>query len=90
MNCLTGRHVFGTLCGLRSAYEKLSKAKQARFRSHITMLDVHGGMIARDLCILMLIHDYNTTSDQKARVEISATFMYTFLGAAMPSYCYER
>lgn len=54
------------------------------------MLDVHDGMIARDLCILMLIHDYNTTSDQKARVEISATFMYTFLGAAMPSYCYER
>ncbi|TFK90199.1 hypothetical protein K466DRAFT_543778 [Polyporus arcularius HHB13444] len=85
-----GRHVFGTICGLHNTYKKLSKAKQAHFRSHITMLDVHDGMIARDLCILMLLHEYNTAASEKARVAISATLMYTYLGAAMPSYCYDK
>lgn len=54
------------------------------------MLDIHDGMMARDLCILMLLYEYNSTSDEKVRVEISATLMYTYLGAIMPSYCYER
>ncbi|KAI0724335.1 hypothetical protein C8T65DRAFT_733972 [Cerioporus squamosus] len=85
-----GRHVFGTVCGLHNTYKKLSKAKQAQFRSHITMLDIHDGMIARDLCILMLLHEYNTAADEKTRIEISATFMYAYLGAVMPSYCYDR
>ncbi len=47
-------------------------------------------MIARDLCILMLLHEYNTAASEKARVAISATLMYTYLGAAMPSYCYDK
>ncbi|TFK84369.1 hypothetical protein K466DRAFT_527474 [Polyporus arcularius HHB13444] len=85
-----GRHVLGTLSGLHLAYKKLTKKKQKRFHAHLTLLDIHDATIARDLCLLMLLHDLNRTKDPMSRVEINATLMYMYTGMAMPSYCHER
>ncbi|TFK84364.1 hypothetical protein K466DRAFT_527460 [Polyporus arcularius HHB13444] len=85
-----GRHVLGTLCGLLDGYWKLSKAKQLQFKAHLTLLDIHDATLARDLCLFMLLHELATTKDATAKVEIKATLMYMFCGAAMPPYCYER
>ncbi len=85
-----GRHVLGTLSGLHLAYKKLAKKKQKRFHAHLTLLDIHDATIARDLSLLMLLHDLNRTKDPMSRVEINATLMYMFTGMAMPSYCHER
>ena len=40
--------------------------------------------------MLMLLHDLNNTIDGLERTEIHATLMYTFAGAVMPAYCYNR
>ncbi|KAI9060061.1 hypothetical protein FKP32DRAFT_1656899 [Trametes sanguinea] len=85
-----GRHAFGSLAGLHKAYKKLSKLKKAKFRAHLTLLDVHEGTIARDLCIFMLLQALMDESDPVARTELQATLTYTYCGAAMPDYCYNR
>lgn len=88
--CVAGRHAFGTIAGLSQALTKLPKAKRSQFNAHLTLLDIHDGTIARDLCILLLLHELNSTSDSTARSEIKATLTYTFGGVAMPDYCYRR
>ncbi|TFK84368.1 hypothetical protein K466DRAFT_654782 [Polyporus arcularius HHB13444] len=85
-----GRHVLATVCGLHAAYKQLSKAKQRSFRAHLTLLDIDHSMLARDLCMLLLLHQLNSTSNTIIRTEIKATLMYTFIGAVMPPYCFER
>ncbi|KAI0657611.1 hypothetical protein C8Q70DRAFT_1055762 [Cubamyces menziesii] len=85
-----GRHALGTLVGLHEAFQKLPKTKRTQFKAHLTLLDVHDATIARDVCILMLLHALTEASDATARAEIKATLTYTFCGAAMPSYCYKR
>ncbi|KAI1786363.1 hypothetical protein LXA43DRAFT_1034112 [Ganoderma leucocontextum] len=82
-----GRHVLGTLCGLRLAFDKLSKEKKKRFRAHLTLLDIHEGQIARLLLLFHLLHSYNICDDAEVRDQIKATFMYMFCGLAMPPYC---
>lgn len=88
--CITGRHALGTIAGLSQALNKLPKAKRSQFNAHLTLLDIHDGTIARDLCILLLLHELSNTSDSTARSEIKATLTYTFSGVAMPDYCYTR
>ncbi|KAI0357702.1 hypothetical protein OH77DRAFT_1421794 [Trametes cingulata] len=85
-----GRHALATLQGLHQAYKKLPAEKQSAFRTHLTLLDIHPYAIARDLCMLMLLHQLNETTDSVTRAEIKATLMYSFCGAVMPNYCYER
>ena len=82
--------MLGTLCGLRKALQNLSPGRKLQFRVHATLLDIHEAIIARDLCMLMLLHDLNNTIDGLERTEIHATLMYTFAGAVMPAYCYNR
>ena len=65
-------------------------AKQSQFHAHLTLLDFHDATIARDLCVLMLLHWLNNTTDTIEQAEIKATLMYTFCGVAMPDYCYDR
>ncbi|KAI0658112.1 hypothetical protein C8Q70DRAFT_201642 [Cubamyces menziesii] len=85
-----GRHAFGTIVGLYEAYKGLPTPKQAAFHAHLTLLDIHPTAIARDLCMLLLLHEFNNTTDSVARVEIEATLMYVFCAGVMPSYCYTR
>ncbi|KAI0649827.1 hypothetical protein C8Q79DRAFT_1033643 [Trametes meyenii] len=85
-----GRHAFGTLVGLQQAYKKLENKRRSAFHAHLNFLDIHPATIGRNLCMLMLIHHLCSESDPVARVELKATLMYAFLGAVMPSYCYDR
>ena len=68
----------------------MGKNKQSKLRVHMTLLDIHDATIARDLCILMLLHQLNSEPDAIGKAEIKATLMYTFCGVVMPAYCYDR
>ncbi|KAI0738399.1 hypothetical protein C8Q80DRAFT_1124983 [Daedaleopsis nitida] len=83
-------HVFGSLCGLSAAYKSLSSRKQAKFHTHMTLLDIHDATIARDLCLFMLLDELNNTNDASLRVEIKTTLMYMYCCSVMPPYCYTR
>ncbi|KAI9060048.1 hypothetical protein FKP32DRAFT_1679333 [Trametes sanguinea] len=85
-----GRHAFGTLAGLFKEYKQLSANRKAAFHAHLTLLDIHPTAIARDLCMLVLLNDFNTAAKSLVRTEIKATLMYMFCGLAMPAYCYDR
>ncbi|KAI0366567.1 hypothetical protein BV20DRAFT_1002228 [Pilatotrama ljubarskyi] len=85
-----GRHALGTIQGLYQAYKKLPAAEQSAFHTHLTLLDIHPSAIARDLCMLMLLHQLSETTDSTTRAEIKATLLYSFCAAIMPDYCYER
>ncbi|OBZ76423.1 hypothetical protein A0H81_03125 [Grifola frondosa] len=85
------RHTYATVVGLHRAFRALSKPKQTRFRAHITLNDVHPAVLARDLCILMLLNELiESKNSTEAQIEIKAALMYTFAGVVMPSYCYDR
>jgi hypothetical protein len=57
----------------------------------MTLLDVHPGALARDLCIMMLLHALSEEKQSETnQIEIKATIFYTYLGAVLPGYCYER
>ncbi|KAI0366582.1 hypothetical protein BV20DRAFT_971762 [Pilatotrama ljubarskyi] len=85
-----GRHALGTIAGVYHAYKKLPKAKQDKFHAHLTLLDIHDATIARDLCVLMLLHQLSEATDSVERAELKATLTYTFCGVAMPDYCADR
>ncbi|KAI0366579.1 hypothetical protein BV20DRAFT_971757 [Pilatotrama ljubarskyi] len=85
-----GRHTLGTVSGLHKAYRNLPGDKQRLFHAHLTMLDIHDGTVARDLCMLMLLDELTNASEAGVRTEIIVTLMYTFLAPVMPSYCYDR
>ena len=54
------------------------------------MLDNNESILARDLCILLLIQQLNDATDDATRLEVKTTLMYTFCGAVMPWYCWDR
>jgi hypothetical protein len=83
--------VYGTLIGARKVFQGLSKAKQANFRCHITLLDIHPGVFARNLCVMMLIDSLRKCDAISIEAaEIRATLLYTYVDTAMPTYCHER
>jgi len=85
------RHAYSTIIGANRARKSLSKAQRSRIHVHITLLDINAGVLARDICIMMLLHDLAEKQlDSVTRCEIKATIFYTFAGIAMPSYCYLR
>ncbi|KAI0366568.1 hypothetical protein BV20DRAFT_1055566 [Pilatotrama ljubarskyi] len=86
----SGEPLEGSETGLHGAYTRLSATQQSAFLAHLTLLDIHPTASARDLCMLMLLHELSHATDSTWRAEIKATFMYTFCAAAMPSYCYDR
>ncbi|KAF7790664.1 hypothetical protein EIP86_001620 [Pleurotus ostreatoroseus] len=85
------RHVFGTLISLHDVYEKMTKRKKKALHVHMTMLDIHPAILARDLCILMLLHQLtDDTLDPEARMEIEATIAYTYYALLLPPYSAKR
>lgn len=55
------------------------------------MLDLHPGILARDLVILMLADQLRQDSlDSESKIEVLATITYTFTAAVIPPYCAER
>jgi hypothetical protein len=90
-NRLSARNVYATLVGAHRAYKALPKDKRAAMRIHLTLLDIHPSVLARDLCILMLMNDWMEPNvEPSALTEIKATLIYTFMGAIVPSYCHAR
>lgn len=88
---LPARHVFSSLIGLNKAYGKLDKTKKTQFNAHLTLLDHHPTALARDLCLLVLLDDLMSGKHTaEVEAEIKATIFYTYMGALMPSYCYQR
>ncbi len=61
---------------------------------HFTLLDIHPTVLARDLCLFMmieeLIHLRERAHDEVEEVEIKATLLYIWMGAIIPSYCHAR
>ncbi|KAJ7777182.1 hypothetical protein B0H16DRAFT_1360889 [Mycena metata] len=85
------RHVYSTLVGLHRAHQKMDEKRQGAFRVHITLLDIHPGPLARDLCMLLLLDEMVTTDeDPIVKAELLSTMFYTFAGVVMPGYCYSR
>lgn len=87
----SARHVFATLVDLQNVFQNLNKTKQKAFHAHITMLDHHPGILARDLTILMLLDQLiDGGLDATARLEIETTLSYTYTSLLLPAYCSER
>ncbi|KAJ6507320.1 hypothetical protein C8R47DRAFT_1100924 [Mycena vitilis] len=86
------RHVYSTLVGLHRAHKKMDRKRQAAFRVHITLLDIHPAALARDLCMLLLLNQLMDTplENSETRTELLATLFYTFAGVVMPGYCFSR
>lgn len=69
----------------------LSTNQKDKLHVHITMLDNHPGIIARDLTLLMLASQLATNAlTPDVRTEIITTLAFTFAGTVMPPYCAER
>jgi hypothetical protein len=91
-----GRHVLSTLIGAHRAYEKLASSpeKQDKIKFHLTALDIHPTVIARNLVFLLLLDDLaqglKNGMGEEEKAEIKATFLYTFIGTIMPPYCQAR
>lgn len=58
---------------------------------HFTLLDIHPTVLARDLCMLLLIDELMKDGhDEETRLEIKATLFYMFIGIIVPPYCHSR
>ncbi|KIM72449.1 hypothetical protein PILCRDRAFT_16127, partial [Piloderma croceum F 1598] len=88
------RHAYGTLIGAHQAFLSLNKRKQSQFYLHMTLLDVHPGALARDLCIMTLIHALSDGS-QSATNQIEINYILYICWSRTPwillrevgSYC---
>lgn len=71
-----------------------SPEKQGKVKFHLTALDIHPTVMARNLVFLLLLDDLaqGLKNGMKAEdeAEIKATFMYAFAGTIMPPYCQTR
>ncbi|KAF7976940.1 hypothetical protein HWV62_5363 [Athelia sp. TMB] len=85
------RHAFGTIIGAHKAYKTLEKRRRSLFKVHLTMLDFHPNVLARDLCILLFLDALmSKKTPETERLEIRTTLFYMYVGAVMPGYCWER
>ncbi|KAH8102117.1 hypothetical protein BXZ70DRAFT_930357 [Cristinia sonorae] len=86
-----GRHVYTTIIDLHHEWKKLPKDKGDALFTHITMLDIHPAMLARDMIILSLARQLGDEGlEPTDRLEIKAACVYLWNGIALPSYCAER
>lgn len=84
-------HAYATTIGINKVFKRLGKSKQEMLNVHLTLLDIHPGILARDLVLMMLAYELGDENlDPVDKLEIQATAIYTFAGVAMPSYCAER
>ena len=87
----SGRHALGTLIGLGRAASRLSQPKRSHLKTHVTLLDIHPAIMARNLLLFMMIDILvQDTLGALDRLELQATIVYVFIGWIMPSYCEKR
>jgi hypothetical protein len=65
---------------------------RSKLKVHITLLDIHPVVFARDLCILMLLNELCEMKKQSTveATEVKTTIFYVYVGVVMPSYCHDR
>lgn len=70
----------------------MSKSQKAVARFHLTALDIHPAIIARNLVFMLLLNELvdGQTVTPEARAEVIATYMYAFVGVVVPDYCNKR
>ncbi|KAJ7727428.1 hypothetical protein DFH07DRAFT_782479 [Mycena maculata] len=76
------RHVFGTIIHLHEPSNRLSVTQQKALRVHITLLDVKGHALARDLIM--------TSQDATEKLELRTTLFYLYTALIMSKYCIHR
>lgn len=85
------RHVFGSVIGIRKAYDKLNVNRRQVMKVHIVMNDIHPTALARDLCVLALLDETASASGNKALVaELKMTILCLWMGFIMPPYSFTR
>ncbi|KII90183.1 hypothetical protein PLICRDRAFT_40377 [Plicaturopsis crispa FD-325 SS-3] len=84
-----GRHALGTLIGLGRM--KLSPQKREALKAHVTLLDIHPAMMARNVLLFMMLNEIvENKVEGLDRLEVSAAITYLWLGVVMPPYCERR
>ncbi|KAK0461720.1 uncharacterized protein EV420DRAFT_124965 [Desarmillaria tabescens] len=88
------RHVLASIIGFRKDYVKMTPEKRDATNVHFTLLDIHPTVLARDLCLFMMVEELialrERAHDELEEVEIKATLLYIWMGAIIPSYCHVR
>ncbi|KAG6908799.1 hypothetical protein DXG01_003246 [Tephrocybe rancida] len=87
-----GRHVFGTLIGLRRAQKKLKPPQIKAMKTiHLTVLDIHFATVARDLLICWLVNTLiENKLDATGYLEVQSALVYIYIGHVMPDYAHSR
>jgi hypothetical protein len=81
------RHVFGTLIHL--AHMSTRGGKNADFKVHLTLMDIHPAPLARILVIFSLLDQIRLSKDSSKRVELHAALFYLYTSVLMPDYCHQ-
>jgi hypothetical protein len=81
------RHVFGTLIHL--AHMSTRGGKNANFKVHLTLMDIHPATMARILVIFSLLDQIRLSKDSSKRVELHAALFYLYTSVLMPDYCHQ-
>lgn len=81
------RHVFGTLIHL--AHMSTRGNKNANFKVHLTLMDIHPAPLARILVIFSLLDQIRLSKDSSKRVELHAALFYLYTSVLMPDYCHQ-
>jgi len=84
---LIARHVFGTLIHL--AHMSTRGGKNANFKVHLTLMDIHPAPLARILVIFSLLDQIRLSKDSSKRVELHAALFYLYTSVLMPDHCYQ-
>ncbi|KAI0315921.1 hypothetical protein OF83DRAFT_1129611 [Amylostereum chailletii] len=84
------RHVYGSIIGLYRAHNRAPSARRAQIKAHITLLDIHPTMVARDLVVFMLMDLLVQGNESPAsEIEIKGAIFHTFMGVLVPN-AYNR
>jgi hypothetical protein len=86
------RHGFASLITAFRRWQNLRPERKKKFKMHMTWLDIHAGVIARDLILLSLVDQLVTSGSSMTAVEVAevkATIMYIFIAPIMPPYCLD-
>jgi hypothetical protein len=73
-----------SICVVEKAKPELVKADY-----HFTIVDLKPAAIARDLVMLMMLRDVDSSPNKEAADLLLATIFYTFIAPCMPSFAYD-
>ena len=80
------RHLFSTLVSICVVEEAMPEVVEAQY--HFTIVDLKPAAIARDLVMLLMLGDVDSSPDEEADL-LLATIYYIFIAPCMPSFAYN-